>query len=57
MAPTIDLARGSSVVVAMVAAMMVGLSKSGRGQHQDHGEQQNFFHAPIIPSFRRIKTR
>ena len=42
------------VMVAMVATMVMGLSKRGRAKQQDQREQQSLFHAPIIPPFRRL---
>jgi hypothetical protein len=41
----------SSVVVVMVAMMTMSLSKSGRTQQHNEGEQQGLFHADIITLF------
>jgi hypothetical protein len=53
LAPRYHLSASSRaiVVVAMVAPMMMGLSKCGRAQQHNEGEQQSLFHAHIITSF------
>jgi hypothetical protein len=36
------------MVVMMMAMMVVALRKSRRAEEQDYGEQECFFHSPII---------